>query len=226
MSTSNEQISEPKKGKTRLQRVYQSGDQTICTMRDHILACAKRLFRAKGYTDVSVNDIVSELGITKPTLYHYFEDKEHLFACVLIQLLIDAGRYVEWGDLSDHNLDAHLFRLSKGYFQFCPTCTTTLIRDASLHLSDTYREQVRQTYHEHVIRPFAQTFDQARDQGVALAIDSVVAARMFVSLLDTVNIQFTLHGEGKQGDENFQQLTRGFIDLFLHGLLRSAEPTA
>ena len=37
-----------------------------------ILQTAERLFAYKGYDAVGVHEIVTDAGITKPTLYYYF----------------------------------------------------------------------------------------------------------------------------------------------------------
>lgn len=43
-----------------------------------ILEVAAALFASKGYLGTSVNEVAEACGITKPTLYHYFRDKEDL----------------------------------------------------------------------------------------------------------------------------------------------------
>lgn len=47
--------------------------------RSIILNCALKQFSESGYDAVSVNDIVVQAGIKKPTLYYYFGSKEGLF---------------------------------------------------------------------------------------------------------------------------------------------------
>ena len=49
---------------------------------EKILATAHGLFMERGYVGVSVNDVVNAVGITKPTLYYHFSDKEALYAAV------------------------------------------------------------------------------------------------------------------------------------------------
>ena len=46
--------------------------------RSAILSNALRLFAARGYDAVGIQEIVDEAGITKPTLYHYFGSKQGL----------------------------------------------------------------------------------------------------------------------------------------------------
>lgn len=48
-----------------------------------ILNCALELFAQKGYDSVGVKEIVDTAGITKPTLYHYFGNKQGLLDALL-----------------------------------------------------------------------------------------------------------------------------------------------
>lgn len=50
--------------------------------REAVILTAARAFRARGYHNTSLEDIANELKITKPTVYHYVENKENLlFEC-------------------------------------------------------------------------------------------------------------------------------------------------
>jgi len=51
--------------------------------RAQILDGAKRCFLSVGFEAASMNDITSESGVSKGTLYVYFEDKEDLFAALI-----------------------------------------------------------------------------------------------------------------------------------------------
>lgn len=47
--------------------------------REAILAVAERLFHAQGYADTTMEQIVRELGVTKPYVYYYFRNKQEIF---------------------------------------------------------------------------------------------------------------------------------------------------
>lgn len=53
------------------------------TTKDEIVKKSLFLFASEGYENTSIQKIVSELGITKPTLYHYFGNKEGLLRSLL-----------------------------------------------------------------------------------------------------------------------------------------------
>ena len=64
---------------------------------DQILAAALRVFSEAGYSGASMDVIAAQAGLNKPTLYHHFASKEHLFQAMMaaqrdvILLAFDAG---------------------------------------------------------------------------------------------------------------------------------------
>ncbi len=55
---------------------------TYDDQRETILAQAAALFARQGYTATSMNQVAAACGISKPTLYHYVQDKHELLLCV------------------------------------------------------------------------------------------------------------------------------------------------
>jgi AcrR family transcriptional regulator len=51
--------------------------------KQEILAIAARVFRDKGYHATSMDDLANECGLHKGSLYHYFENKEHILQEVI-----------------------------------------------------------------------------------------------------------------------------------------------
>jgi AcrR family transcriptional regulator len=47
--------------------------------RERILQVAERLFHEQGYADTTLEQIVRELGVTKPYVYYYFHNKQEIF---------------------------------------------------------------------------------------------------------------------------------------------------
>jgi len=52
--------------------------------RQRALDAALRVFAKKGYTAATMDAIAAEAGLTKPTLYQYFQNKDELFSQMLI----------------------------------------------------------------------------------------------------------------------------------------------
>ncbi len=51
-------------------------------VRKRIVVAAHDIFHEKGYTDTKMSDIALAMGVTKPTIYNYFDTKEKLFVAV------------------------------------------------------------------------------------------------------------------------------------------------
>lgn len=59
-----------------------------------ILDAATRVFLEKGYTKATMDDIALEAEITKPTIYQYFETKEHLYLSLMVPYIEELGKQV------------------------------------------------------------------------------------------------------------------------------------
>ncbi|MEW5871308.1 MAG: TetR/AcrR family transcriptional regulator [Chloroflexota bacterium] len=55
--------------------------------REYILSVATRLFSESGFASVSIRDICEAAGVTAPTLYYYFGNKDRLFQAVIRRTL-------------------------------------------------------------------------------------------------------------------------------------------
>lgn len=72
--------------------------QTGQTVRQRLLARATECFARKGYASTTVREIVEAAGVTKPTLYYYFRNKEGLYLELMqeawkrFDILLDGAR--------------------------------------------------------------------------------------------------------------------------------------
>jgi AcrR family transcriptional regulator len=55
--------------------------------RDRILQSARRLFNRRGFTDVTIDEIMSEAGLTRGGFYNHFDTKEELYAEAVTQFI-------------------------------------------------------------------------------------------------------------------------------------------
>lgn len=60
--------------------------------RTEILDVAERLFCTNGYDNTSTNDILSEIGIARGTLYYHFKSKEDILDAMIDRILDDIIR--------------------------------------------------------------------------------------------------------------------------------------
>lgn len=57
------------------------------TVPERLVEVALRLFAEKGFESTSVQDVVSEAGVTKGAMYHYFDSKDDLLAAIYSRVL-------------------------------------------------------------------------------------------------------------------------------------------
>ena len=88
------------------------------TNKDKILQIALNEFTSRGYDAVGVQEIADKAGITKPTLYHYFKNKNGLLEAILKEYfsqfhvdLMKAARY-------EGDIKLSLTGIVKCYFDF------------------------------------------------------------------------------------------------------------
>src|SRR5262249_2893957 len=55
--------------------------------RDAFLDSAQRLIQAKGYTQMSIQDVLDDLGASKGAFYHYFDSKAALLEGVVTRMV-------------------------------------------------------------------------------------------------------------------------------------------
>lgn len=65
-----------------------------------LLAAALELFVEKGFAATRVEEVAQRAGVSKGTLFLYFQSKEELFKAVVRENI--SGRFAEWNDAFDH----------------------------------------------------------------------------------------------------------------------------
>lgn len=93
------------------------GAHTDPAKRRQILAGAARVFLAQGFDAASMATIAREAGVSKGTLYVYFESKEDLFEAIVEgQCLAQAEQIFTFDE--DADISAELTRMGEGYVRY------------------------------------------------------------------------------------------------------------
>src|ERR1700753_3613975 len=86
--------------------------------RRQIVEGARQIFLSKGFDAASMSDIARSAGVSKGTLYVYFDNKEQLFEAIVEEECLAHAEGVFTLDPKDHDVEAVLTRLGIAYVEF------------------------------------------------------------------------------------------------------------
>ena len=79
--------------------------------REQILARAAKLFAKRGYTATSMNEVAEACGVSKPSLYHYVQDKHQLLVEIAAAHIARLEALVDKIGAETHGAEARVRRL-------------------------------------------------------------------------------------------------------------------
>src|SRR5215475_4500743 len=86
--------------------------------RRQIMEGARAVFLAQGFDGASMGEIAREAGVSKGTLYVYFDSKEALFEAIVEEECLAQAEQVFALDSNDHDVEAVLTRLGGAFVRF------------------------------------------------------------------------------------------------------------
>ena len=151
--------------------------------RRQIIEGARQVFLAQGFDAASMGEIARVAGVSKGTLYVYFENKEELFDAIVGQECRAHAEAIFHFDPQDHDVAAVLARLGVSYAQFlCRPGGTSPLRTV-MAIAERMPEMGRRFYETGPARGIAQLaayLDTQVAAGVLTVEDTEVAAAQFI----------------------------------------------
>src|ERR1041385_883200 len=86
--------------------------------RQAVLESAIKAFSQRGYAGTSVHDILKATGLSKPTLYYYFESKEGLFRAILAFAYDESFRRMQVATSGEGTCAERLVKMAAAVFAF------------------------------------------------------------------------------------------------------------
>ncbi len=86
--------------------------------RRQIMEGARAVFLAQGFDAASMGEIARKAGVSKGTLYVYFDSKEALFQAIVHEQCLAQAEQVFTLDATDHDVKSVLTRLGKTFVGF------------------------------------------------------------------------------------------------------------
>lgn len=184
-------------------------EQTSDT-RDKIIKEASRLFAARGVEGVSMREIASEVGLSKPGLYYYFEDKETLVLAILVANLERVVALVENAAKAAPDTRSRLAYLIRGFFSMTPE-QRGMIRMANRQfptLGRTSRKAFDRIYQQKFIGKISEILSEGMQRGEIRTLNPLRTTWAFLGML----YPFFSAETGDSGDP-----TEDVLGIFMDG---------
>jgi len=182
---------------------------------------AARLFKEKGYRATSMQDIASQLGIQKPSLYYYISSKEDLLkeiALVTMKMLIDAIEKIAFSPLSPREkiekiIESHVKLICENLDLFTVSLREINPINAETFWSDVVALRDRyENYVRSIIRVGKESGDFKRDMDEKLAGFALLGA-----------LNWTIRWYSPQGEKSPEEIANAWKKIFMDGFLAEKE---
>jgi AcrR family transcriptional regulator len=144
--------------------------------REAVLRAAAQAFNENGFHATSLDDIAEHLGVTKPTLYYYFKNKDEiLFECVRVGLGM-LKQAISDIDTPDSTVLDKLIAAMRKYAEIITMdFGMCLVRVGEDPLPPESRKKLRRLK-AGIDREFRNLIQQGIDKGVLAPVDAKIAA--------------------------------------------------
>lgn len=154
-----------------------------------IMEAATRVFLDRGYDGATMDEVASEAGVSKPTLYRYFTDKERLYAEIIQATVddIDSLMRLVTGELTDSSdPEDALKRLARKFITRLMQPELLRLRRLVIANAERFPEIGRTWFAQgfgRVLETLAVCFTRYKERGLLRVEDPLLAANHFTGLL-------------------------------------------
>jgi AcrR family transcriptional regulator len=204
---------------TVLERTVSTASDEESAKRRQIVEGARAVFLAQGFDAASMNDIARAAGVSKGTLYVYFDHKEQLFEAIVEQECEAQAEGIFELDPNDHDVGAVLTRLGVAYVKFlCRPEKASAIRTV-IAIADRMPEVGRKFYEAGPAKGIAQLAEYlaAQVEAGVLAVEDceIVAAQFMESSHAALFKPIVFNFASAPGLEQIERVVRIAVKAFL-----------
>ncbi len=174
--------------------------------KEKIIREAFNLFLQSTYNEVSLNDIVKQVGLTKGAFYHHFKSKEELFREIIDNIVIESHSKIYLGIPQD-NLKLFMVEYIDRISQYIDKIKSEIdvvdsnkgvyffsIMFDALRKLDNFKEKLEQM-HKEENSTWIKVISNAKKSGeITTTLSSSHLARIFININDGVGMHLMLEG--------------------------------
>jgi len=191
---------------------------------EELVAAALEVFVERGYDGTTLADVARRAGVTKGTIYLYFENKEALFKAVVRQTIVPV---IAQGEALARSFTGSardlLEQLVREYWRLVGETALAGIPKLMMAEAATFPELTRFYYDEVVARGhrlMAGVIDRGVKNGEFRPVDVMLAAKLAMSPLMHATVVRRAFASCMPEGFNVQAYLDTHIDLYLHGIAK------
>lgn len=183
-----------------------------------ILDAAAKLFAERDFQHVKVDDIAEIVGLSKGTIYLYFENKDNLFFSIIIERaktlygrLQDASKCEETFDVCLKRFVStylNFFREHQAFFKIIHSEKTRMDMESHYKMHD-YSSEVLRSLFMVVI----ELMKRGQKTGLLRKSDPRTLSKILIALLNVYTFQRIILGEEVAHEVEVDEV----VDFFMHG---------
>ncbi len=189
--------------------------------KNDILDAAAALFAEEGYNAVSLIDIARSVGLSKATIYHYFDRKEEILGCIVVDTVHKLSEHVEQAVaayvdpkqrlIAFMEAQAEFFEQHQAPFQILLTRVANLqdrkMRDVAVEWRINYENTIR-----NIVRDGLASGDfHTRDPNAVV--------RAIIS-----SVYWLARWYRPNGKQTAREIAREYVEIYLYGIAGPKPP--
>ncbi|MFC4775242.1 TetR/AcrR family transcriptional regulator [Paenibacillus sp. GCM10023252] len=179
---------------------------------EQILHTASVLFMEIGFEKVSLDSVAKACGVTKASVYYYFDNKAILFTECLLFVLGIARRSTEKLMTEDGPLYNRLLKVAERHMQNTYVDFETMMREAAEGLNEDQISRIREG--ESALHTVLQgAFQEAIDAGEIRSADAELLSHSFTAMMTVRNRKEVVNEH-----RSAEQAAKEIMLLFWHGI--------
>jgi AcrR family transcriptional regulator len=188
-----------------------------------IVRAATHLFMQRGYTAVSISDIIKAAEVTKPTLYYYFADKEELFVQMGLSVLATMGAQLRDAASGASGAAGRLTAMAQVFLAERDGDMRMMRHEMFEHVGPAQRERLSRAFYLSLFAPVYQVMVDGLAAGELSRYPAQILTAMFLGMSESFR-EFAAQSHtppAGQADGPFSRVSldaHTMVDLFLHGV--------
>ena len=191
---------------------------------EELVAAALEVFVERGYEGTTLADVARRAGVTKGTIYLYFENKEALFKAVVRETIVPV---IAQGEALARSFTGSardlLEQLVREYWRLVGETALAGIPKLMMAEAATFPELTRFYYDEVVVRGqrlMAGVIERGVKNGEFRPVNVMLAAKLAMSPLMHATVVRRAFASCMPEGFNVQAYLDTHIDLYLHGIAK------